>query len=501
MSLLDQRGDMRPARRLSPASASHGSTRQLFGWLALIGGIVGVQALQGLQALQILILGTLAFSTAALPLATGVRRPIHHPSVIALGLLAMFVMPKAVWIALNGTDVYEVQFITLRGHATIALIWGLLAVTLGYLSYSLGVMFTQRPFPVPRWRLFSRPSSPSWQRTIPMLVGLSVITTASMIMFTAATGFDFTPRKRFADIAGGSAARVGTVAYIWFRLALFARLGVVGALFWRFMARSQGRDRLARLLTLLAVANGIVAAATPYLADNRAGVVLVLLDATVINAALSQNRRRWISLFAGAGVAIAVSASLLSARLGNVTGPSAAESFVLTRDLADFSKVGVIIESGYSTSGASLWHWALSALPPSWSPFRNEWVASSYQIWNEAYGIPGPNSIPPSLPGELFASFSWPGVALGMFAFGVIAKKLYKTAQAQLSLQSAGSMVVLVFLLRFNIFGLTSDLGTGIVKASLDAAPLAVFLAVGERAAKPRDRVHSKVRVAEVESG
>jgi len=73
-----------------------------------------------------------------------------------------------------------------------------------------------------------------------------------------------------------------------------------------------------------------------------------------------------------------------------------------------------------------------------------------------------------------------------MFAFGVITKKLYKTAQAQLALRSAGSMVLLVFLLRFNIFGLTSDLGTGIVKASLDAVPLAMFLAVGESAARRR---------------
>ena len=111
MSVLDQRGDAPVVRRrpTSGGSPTHGS-RQLFAWLALIGGIVLVQVLQGLQALQILVLAVIALSTAAVPLATGVRRPIHHPSVIALGLLAMFAMPKAIWIALNGTDVHQVQF-------------------------------------------------------------------------------------------------------------------------------------------------------------------------------------------------------------------------------------------------------------------------------------------------------------------------------------------------------------------------------------------------------
>lgn len=486
MSLLNQSKQRTPAHRHRRAvgERDYGSSRVLFGWLFVIGSVVTIQALQGLQAVQILVLALIAFTTAALPLAAGVRVPVHHPSVVALGLLGMFTLPKAAWIALNGTDVRQVQFDVLRGHATVSLIWGLLALSAGYLAYSLGVMFTHKAFPVPRWRLFTRASSPSWSRSVPILLGVFSVTAAAMVLFVAATGFDFAPRKRFAGVSGGSSARVGTVAYLWFRIALLSRLGLVAALFWRFQAQLQGRDRLSRTLLYLAIGNGIVAAATPYLADNRAGVVLVLLDVIVINAALGQSRRRWIPLFAGAGVGIAVSASLLSARLGQSGSASAIESFVLTRDLADFSKVGVIIESGYQTSGNSFWHWMLTPLPASYWPVENEWIGAADKIWSQAYGLSGPNSIPPSLPGELFAAFSWIGVALGMFFFGIVAKKLYRTAQNQLTLRSAGSMVVLILLLRYTVFGLSADFGTGMVKGLLDAAPLAVFLAIGERPAR-----------------
>lgn len=486
MSLLNQSHDRRSAAtgRRSLGPREYGSGRVLLAWLLILGGVVIIQALQGLQAVQVLVLALLVFATAAVPLAAGVRVPVHHPSVIALGLLAMFTLPKASWIALNGTDVRQVRFDILRGHAPVSLIWGLLALAAGYLMYSLGVMFTHKPFAVPRWRLFTRPSSPAWRRSVPILVALFILTSAAMVLFVAATGFDFAPRKRFANAAGGSSQRIGTIAYLWFRLALIARIGLVASLFWRYQARLQGRERLARLLLYLAIGNGAIASLTPFLADNRAGVVLVLLDIVVINAALGQSRRRWIPLFAGSGIGVAVSASLLSARLGRTSSSSAIESFVLTRDLADFSKVGVIIESGYQTSGNSFWHWILTPLPPSYWPFDNEWLGAADRIWSEAYGLSGPNSIPPSLPGELFAAFSWIGVAVGMFIFGVLVKKTYRTAQSQLALRSAGSMVVLIFLLRFAIFGLCADFGTGIVKGLLDAIPLAAFLAIGERAAR-----------------
>lgn len=455
--------------------------RTLVFWSLVFGTGVTISTLSSLRAAQILALAGLVFAATALPLFVGIRRPLHHPSVIALGLVSLFTIPKALWIASNGTALRQVTFNVLRGHATISLVWGLLALAAGYLGYSLGVMFTHKPFRLPRWAIFSRPSRPSWARIRPMLLSLVVITSVALVLFVAATGFDFSPKKRFADVEGGSGARIGTIAYLWFRVALLSRIGVVTAMFWRYVAASNGNLRRARQLGWLAMGNGVVAVLTPYLADNRAGVMLVLLDVVVLTGALGSNRRRWIPIIGGGALGLAVSSSLLSARLGSSSGASTIESFVLSRDLADFSKVGVIIESGYSTTGNSLWHWLLTPLPPSYWPVRNEWVNAPDEVWTFAYGEPSRNGVPPSLPGELFSSFSWLGVFIGMFLFGVLVKKVYATGQRQLKLQSAGAVVFLVFLVRLNIFGLSSDLGTGVVKGLLEAIPLAFVLALGER--------------------
>lgn len=449
-------------------------------WSIVLAALVAIPSWMVLETPTLLLLAAFVFVTAAVPLLGGARRPVHHPSVIALALVASFVVPKAFWIATRGVNNNLVRHNLLRDHLPIALTWGLLALIGGYFGYSLGVMIANRPFGVPRWRVFHAESRPAYTRCALLLAAIFVVSFTGLVLFLRSTGFDLTPRKRFS-IVGGQTTRVATIAYLWFRIALLARLGVIAGYFWQYRARQQGLRKTARILLWLVAANAIVALATPFFADNRAGVGLILIDVSVIVAALGSSRRRWVALIATTAVSMAVSSALLSSRLGVNQFSDIVESFVLARDLADFSKVGVIIESGFRTSGNSLWQWALMPLPPSYWPFPNQWATLGTDVWTLAYRARTINGVPPSLPGELFSAFGWLGVLGGMFLFGVLVKKVYLTTQGQLIAKTTASAACLVFLIRFNVFGLAMDFGTGVTKGLLEAVPLLIFMAMGER--------------------
>lgn len=446
-------------------------------WLIAIAAVAVITLLSELDSAFLPVLAGVVFFAAALPLLAPGRRPLHHPSVIFVGLVCVFVIPKAVWIAVNGVDNFAVRFGLLRGHAPVALVWGLLALIAGYFALSLGVMLTSRPMPVPQWRLFTAPSRPNWPVAQMATLAFFSISTVGLLLFWQWTGFDTSPGKRF----GGEGGRLAAIGYLWFRLALLSRMSLVAAGFWFLQARKAGLDRTARRFLIMGVISGVVALATPYLADNRAGVAMVLVDMAVLTAALGSTRRRWVGLLGGSATGFGVIAALFSNRFGVSSVGAAIDSFVLSRDLADFSKVGVIIESGFRTNGNSLWHWILTPVPQQYWPFENEWINLGLDVWDRAYQSPVNNGVPPSLAGELAASFGWFGVPIGMFLFGVLAKKVYLTVQNLLVLGAAGGIALLVFSVRFTIFSLSLDFGTGIVKGALEALPLLVIFAIGER--------------------
>lgn len=473
---------LRAARDASqtPATSTRQSSKNeqilLASWLLAILAISTATLLGELESALLPVLAGAVFVAAALPLFTPGKRPLHHPSVIFVGLVCVFVIPKALWVAINGVDNFPVRFGLLRGHNPSALTWGLLALIAGYFALSLGVIVTTRPIPVPNWRLFRKPSAPNWTmaKIVTLLVfGISMI---GILLFWQWTGFDTGPGKRFS----GEGGRLGAIGYLWFRMALLSRMSLVAAGFWWLQAKRDGRNRTANQFLAIAGISGVVALATPYLADNRAGVAMVLVDMAVLTAALGSTRRRWVGLLGGSATGFGVIAALFSNRFGVQTVGAALDSFVLSRDLADFSKVGVILVSGFRTDGNSLWHWLLIPLPPQYVPFENEWINLGLDVWDRAYGSPVDNGVPPSLAGELAASFGWLGIPIGMFLFGMLTKAVYLSVQNLLAIGAAGGIVLLIFSVRFSIFSLSLDFGTGVVKGALEAAPLLLIFLVGE---------------------
>lgn len=479
-SKADRAANVKAAQALSRRSGqTSGRGREQFlvvGWLLALVLLAAAVLLSELDSTFMPVLAGVVFFAAALPLLTPGRRPLHHPSVIFVGLVCVFVIPKALWIAINGVENNPVSFGLLRGHSPVALIWGLLALVAGYFALSIGVIVTTRAMPMPNWRLFSKPSQPNWQLAKATTLAFFALSTVGILLFWQWTGFDTGPAKRF----GGEGGRLGAIGYLWFRLALLSRMSLVAAGFWWLQAKRQGLDRTANRFLLMAAISGAVALAAPYLADNRAGVAMVLVDMTVLTAALGSTRRRWVGLLGGSATGFGVIAALFSNRFGVTSVGGALDSFVLSRDLADFSKVGVILVSGFRTDGNSLWHWMLTPLPPQYWPFENEWIDLGLDVWDRAYGSPVYNGVPPSLAGELAASFGWFGIPIGMFLFGVMTKAVYLSVQRLLAIGAAGAIALLIFSVRFSIFSLSLDFGTGVVKGALEAIPLLAIFAIGE---------------------
>jgi len=421
---------------------------------------------------------------AAFPLF-GVRRiTTYTPSVMAAGLVAFFVVPKAVLIAWIGTDHPEVAGRLLRGGSASALMTGLLISMVGFAFFSLGVITVSR---APRFGflpVLKRPFSvgPRFARNFGTAMTFIALV-AGVIFLINSGGFDG-PSKRFAESDEGVNSRIFSSNYLLFRLSLLSRVTLWACVVWSERVRAAGQLRAAARLKNLAIANALIAVAITYFSDNRAGIALVIIDWVIVSQVYLP-RRQGSRLRYGlmALSALGVSTILLGQR-SQRSPAEALQGMFLSRDLVDFSKIGMIAERDFRTSGHSLWHWTLGAMPDGFLVEQNAWRRLPLEVWQGAYQTPFVNGLPPSLIGELYASFRWVGVIVGMYLFGLIVKKVHLFADLELSRRTLAGPIGLMVLTRLVVFGLSSDFGVGVTKSMLDAVPLAFFLILASRRVK-----------------
>lgn len=312
-----------------------------------------------------------------------------------------------------------------------------------------------------------------------MIVLTALVATFGLVMFArsidvsglAATSLDQLSAKRFNDLSGGASSRLGSATYLWFRVASLGHvpflLSLV-AVVRRWLPRS--------LATGALMGTFVLAAAAPVLADNRAGVALLLLDGALVRYYLGGGFQFRSAMRSIAGGLIAI-IGMLSVRTGGAgrAGLSIFEQAFLGRDLMDVSKLAQVVAMPEVAplGGQTLYGWLLAPFPEAWFASKPLWSGLGQYVWQEAYGSGGINGVHPGLFGELYLNFWWPGLVVGGLLFGMVLRWIYLSFRPVVH-NPAGAIVYVTVIVHLVFFGLSNDLGTGILSALLDALPLVV---------------------------
>ena len=282
--------------------------------------------------------------------------------------------------------------------------------------------------------------------------------------------------KRFNAIEGGGKNRVASQDYGYLRLAYLSHAVFIVLLAYRYKFRRLPSP----LLRLLLPVSGLVAVFVPLSGNSRAGVAMLLIDILLLQIVLGR-RIRPARIVAVSTVTVVVVAWMLSVRGG--VERTLGESFIRTfagRDLFDVGKLAHIslLEPG-TLNGQTLWGWLLFPFPEGALPFDKPlWTGLGPLVSQNAYGRGGITGVPAGLIGELYLNVGYVGVIAGSALFGVLVARIYRVILPSLSQgRVIGSVMFAVLLVRFVVFGLSNDFGTGVLSSLSDLLPILAILA------------------------
>ena len=374
----------------------------------------------------------LAMPAMALPFA--MRRGVSavaNPWTVIFGL---FVYSWAIRLTVTavsgpGSDAYEKMFF--GSHPQI-IFDGLLLGGVGMAAFSAGYMITSsRTTQMRATQRFQRwyrlDDQNSWSPRLMEFFGLGVFLFAMVgfLLLQRSTGdAGSLAAKRFNDLVGGGASRTSSIEYVYLRMAYLSHAVFIVLLVYRLKFRRLPSP----LLRVLLPVTGLVAVAVPFLGNNRAGVALVLVDLLMLQVLLS-GRIRAGRLAIGAVFATALLGWMFALRSATTQGLR--EGIVSTfsgRDLFDIGKLAHIQQAPAELNGETLWGWLFFAVPERLLPFEKPlWTGLGQYVFNEVYRGPGDiTGIPAGLIGELYLSFGWVCVVVGMALFGVLVAAIYR---------------------------------------------------------------------------
>lgn len=424
------------------------------------------------------VLGALALVVAAVPV---LRRRHWHPAEPWLWVLLLVfsgVTMKLAWVAIVGTDSPKIAYRLLNGHDPSVLLAGVIAVIIAMAALGLGYIIGFGPVSLRRFPVIYKER---WSPGAAAIVcgAATAIALLGFALFVLDTGglTATLSGKRFGDLQGGTHARLESSRFLWFRLALLAKFP-----FYVLLAMRLRAGRLPFLLRAILVVSGTLAVAVPFYANNRAGIVLFLIDIAFISFLLTGrvDRRK---LFALGGTALLFMLVLLAWRsTADLSVLAGIERTLFGRDAFDVSVTGQIVSYQPTAwlNGQTLVGWIVAPLPDSLLPTKPLWMEFGPYVAQDIIGLGGSVGVPPKIIGELYLNFRWPGVIIGCFLLGGVFRSLWRTFAPLLHLPNA-AIIYTIVLTRFTIYTMTNNFGWGVSKTLLDLVPLLLLLAVVSR--------------------
>jgi len=228
---------------------------------------------------------------------------------------------------------------------------------------------------------------------------------------------------------------------------------------------------------MLLIASGFMSIFVPFFVNNRAGILLPMVDATIITYMVTQ-RINWKAFFiVGGALGVLVLAGTAFRAGGSVSGIY--DQMFGGRYLIDVSKTAHIVsyyqDTGAYHYGSTLVGW-IYKLIPGLTPTSLDEANLGFYLGFNVFGYAA-SGVPPGIVAETFINFSWPGVVIGMFVLGMVLKLFY----VHLGLRARTPGAVLIYALlstRFTVFVFNNDLSTAILKSILDLIVLLALLKV-----------------------
>lgn len=406
---------------------------------------------------------------------------VAHPWTVIFGLFVYSWVLRLTLTSMDrgGADAVKIMF----GSASHEIIFGgLFLGGYGLAFFTAGYFLTSGlPAPPVAKRRFAswyrlddqgswRPRRMEFAAVVVLLISL-----VGLILLQRSSGGELLG-KRFNELQGGSASRTSSITYGYLRVAYFSHAVFMVLLIYRLKF---GRLPSPLLRALLPLA-GILAILVPLLGNNRAGVALILVDFLILQVVLSR-RIPHLRIVVFAATAVLVLAWMLSLRgAGTRTLNEALISTFAGRDLFDVGKLSHIYgQSAGSLDGQTLWGWLIFLVPESMLPFdKPMWTGLGQYVWQNAYDGVGVTGVPAGLIGELYLNLGLAGVAAGMTLFGVLIAAVYRTIYpVLLEGRVIGAVLFGIELVRLIMFGLSNDLGTGILSSLSDLLPILLLMA------------------------
>ncbi len=422
---------------------------------------------------------------------------VAHPWTVIFWLL-VYSWVLRLTIAAVGPASSDAMFAMFGGWPQDIIFDGLFLGGLGLAGFTVGYFVTmvlpRRGAPKARFTRFYRfDDRAAWDPRRMEFAALFVLVLAGLgfILLQRATSGEFLG-KRFNELQGGTADRTSSLEYAYLRIAYLGHSVFIMLLVFRLKF-----GRLdSPLLRLLLPISGVLAVAVPLLGNNRAGVAVVMIDILMLQILLTHRVPRARVILGAIGAVLAV-AWMLQIRGGERrTFSEALISTFAGRDLFDIGKIARIGQGGAGAlDGQTLWGWLVFPVPPDLLPFDKPlWTGLGQFVWVQVYGgDPGVVGVPAGLVGELYLNIGVAGVVAGMCVFGILIAAFYRAIYPLLEQgRIIGAVLFAIELVRLLIFGLSSDVGTGVLGSLSDLLPILVLLAF----VAPRRRSWDRVRLA-----
>ena len=435
---------------------------------------IGAAAVRGVWDAAVLGLGLLCLLAVTLPVFIRKNYHLLEPATPLAALVGVCVNVKLLYILWFRGRSNNVDERLLLGQSTEVLIFGTCMVAIALLLFSLGYFVSVRIDL--KWLFQPRRSDWSRKQVLLVLGAVLFVSACFLLLFIVSAGVSFgsaeeLSQKRFAKQGTGSAGRIHSLLYYYYRLAGLAKLVFVVGLAW--MVRTK-RGVLSLEAAIVATA-GLMSLLICMVVSNRAGVVLLLLDAGLIWFLVRGHVSLVKLTLLGAG-AMALIMFLLFIRAGaNHTFFELTEKTLAGRDLMDLSKTCHIVNAVPHTIeyryGETLVGWLAAPVPRSIWRGKPMWAERGVYLTRYIYGDRlGFTGMPPGLIAELYWNLGWFGVIPGMFLCGVIWRAFFEGFRRNQNNLNAIVIYVLV-VNRALLFTFGLDLGSGILKAALDVIP------------------------------
>lgn len=417
----------------------------------------------------LLLLGMAMLLAYAFILMAHTRTYVFDPLVFVAGTIFIGVILKVPYLVLN----VEERDALLLGQDVSILEYGGALIATGIAAFLVGYL----PFSGPGQRhviTYQR----QWSYTTLWLLGGGILFVTATAAFLAVKEIGFLnvlenpSAKRFLDLEEVS-SRLGTSLYLYFKIALLAKIAAYLSLVYLMF----NRDRVRFLALFIFVFATLISIVIPFIFSARAAAALALIDFMAI-AYFTGLRFKKIYILLLVFIGFAVFGLATFERLGEESSHGIFESILARRYLMDLTKTGHIAwfmdDAGLRFSGETLIGWLFAPVPDAIMANKPLFVDMGGWIGKNIYGWEK-TGVPPGIIAELYMNFGWFGVIFGMLVIGVFIGLVWRWF-----LPRAQHPVILVFgamfFVRFGIFLFNNDLGTFILKNLMETLPACLIV-------------------------